>query len=60
LAELARGRLRDKHDALIEALTGFFTDHHAFLARAMLDRIDAPTDMEARTLRLARTTQERR
>lgn len=48
LAELALGRLRGKVDVLTEALTGFFGDHHAFLARAMLDRIDAATATEAR------------
>ena len=48
LAELARGRLRSKHSALIEALTGRFDDHHAFLSRAMLDRIAAATAMQAR------------
>ena len=31
LAELARGRMRAKTAALDEALTGRFTDHHAFL-----------------------------
>jgi transposase len=41
LAELARGRLRVKHAALVEALTGRFEDHHAQLARMLLDQIDA-------------------
>jgi transposase len=41
LAELARGRLRVKHAALVEALTGRFDDHHAELARILLDQIDA-------------------
>lgn len=41
LAELARGRMRGKHDALVEALTGRFDDHHAALARMLLDQIDA-------------------
>ena len=41
LAELARGRLRVKHTALVEALTGQFSDHHARLARMLLDQIDA-------------------
>jgi transposase len=41
LAELARGRLRVKHAALVEALTGQFGDHHAFVARMLLDQIDA-------------------
>jgi transposase len=40
LAELARGRLRVKHAALVEALTGQFSDHHAFVARLLLDQID--------------------
>src|SRR4051794_30372959 len=35
LAELARGRLRAKTDSLVEALTGRFTDHHAFLLAQM-------------------------
>jgi transposase len=48
LAELALGRLRGKHAMLIDALTGQFTDHHAFLAQAMLDRIDAATAMQTR------------
>jgi transposase len=43
LAELARGRLRAKTDRLIEALTGRFTDHHAFLLAQMLQRIDGIT-----------------
>jgi len=41
LAGLARGRMRIKHDALVEALTGRFDDHHAELARMLLDQIDA-------------------
>jgi len=40
LAEPARGRLRAKTDRLIEALTGRFTEHHAFLLSQMLARID--------------------
>jgi transposase len=48
LADLAKGSMRRKTDTLIEALTGCFTEHHAFLARAMLDRIDACTAMEVR------------
>jgi transposase len=43
LAGLARGTLRSKIDRLIEALTGRFTDHHAFLLDQMLHRIDAIT-----------------
>jgi transposase len=48
LADLAKGPMRRKTDALIEALNGHFTAHHAFLARAMLDRVDACTAMEKR------------
>jgi transposase len=40
LADLARGRLRAKTTRLIEALTGRFTEHHAFLLTQMLQRID--------------------
>lgn len=43
LAGLARGRMRPKHDALVEALTGRFDDHHGELARMLLDQIDALT-----------------
>jgi transposase len=48
LAELALGSMRGKRPLLSEALTGRFTAHHAFLVRAMLDRIDACVAMEAR------------
>jgi len=40
LAALARGRMKAKRAALIEALTGRFDDHHAELARMLLDQID--------------------
>lgn len=40
LAQLARGRMRPKIPLLREALTGHFNDHHALLARAMLNHID--------------------
>ncbi len=43
LAELARGPMRAKRAALIEALTGQFDDHHAELARMLLDQIDGLT-----------------
>jgi transposase len=43
LADLARRRMRSKIPALTEALTGRFSDHHAFMARLFLDRIDAHT-----------------
>ena len=41
LAGLARGRMKPKQAALVEALTGRFDDHHAELTRMMLDQIDA-------------------
>jgi transposase len=41
LAGLARGRMRLKHADLVEALTGQFDEHHAELARMLLDQIDA-------------------
>lgn len=43
LAQLARTSMRSKIDVLEEALTGQFTDHHAFLTRTMIDRVDAVT-----------------
>jgi len=41
LAGLARGRMRAKHDRLVQALTGKFDGHHAELARMLLDQVDA-------------------
>jgi transposase len=41
LADLAQRQLRKKIPALTEALHGRFTDHHAFMVRLYLDRIDA-------------------
>jgi transposase len=53
LADLARGRMRTKHGALVEALTGRFDDHHAELARMLLDQIDAlATQIAALTTRI--------
>ena len=40
LADLARGPLRSKNAALVEALTGRFDAHHGELARILLDQID--------------------
>jgi transposase len=39
LAGLARGKMKAKHDALVEALTGMFDDHHGELAQMLLDQI---------------------
>ena len=44
MADLAKRRLRSKIPALTEALTGRFSEHHAFLARVHLDLIDRHTD----------------
>jgi transposase len=53
LAELARGRMRVKRAALVEALTGRFDDHHAELARMLLDQIDAlSAQIDALTARI--------
>jgi transposase len=41
LAQLARSSMRRKIPALQEALTGHFTEHHAFLLGKMLARVDA-------------------
>jgi transposase len=43
LARLARGSMRTKTSVLQEALTGHFTDHHAFMLGMMLARADALT-----------------
>ena len=43
LAGLARGRMRVKHAALVQALTGRFDEHHAELARILLGQYDALT-----------------
>jgi transposase len=39
LAALARGRMKAKHDDLVEALDGTFDDHHGELAGLLLDQI---------------------
>ena len=39
LADLARGRLRAKRDALAEALDGMFDSHHGVIAQALLDQV---------------------
>jgi transposase len=40
LAHLAKARMRPKIPELVEALTGSFSEHHAFLCRLHLERID--------------------
>ena len=43
MADLAKRRMRSKIPVLTEALNGHFTEHHAFMTRLFLDRIDAHT-----------------
>jgi len=43
LAGLARGKMRARHDRLVEALAGRFDDRHGELARVLLDQIDSLT-----------------
>jgi transposase len=53
LADLARGRMRVKHAALVEALTGRFDEHHAELATMLLDQIDTlSAQIDALTARI--------
>ncbi|WP_299167700.1 IS110 family transposase [uncultured Arthrobacter sp.] len=53
LASLARGTLKSKVPALVDALTGRFKEHHAFMTKLHLDQIDAQTRMiEALTTRI--------
>jgi transposase len=40
LAEMAKSRMRPKIPQLVQALTGNFGEHHAFLCRIHLERID--------------------
>jgi len=49
LAALARGRMKAKHDDLVEALDGMFDDHHGELAELLLDQI---TSLDAKIGRL--------
>jgi transposase len=44
LAELALGRMRKKTASLTEALNGRFDQHHAELARMLLDEVDGLSD----------------
>jgi transposase len=40
LAELAKGRLREKREELATALRGFVSDHHRFLLRTLLKQVE--------------------
>lgn len=53
LANLAIGRMRPRIPELIEALTGRFEDHHAFICTMHLDRVDSITNwVDALTVRI--------
>jgi transposase len=53
LADLARGRMKAKRAALIEALTGRFDDHHGELAAILLTQIDGlSSQIETLTARI--------
>jgi transposase len=53
LADLARGKMKAKRAALVEALTGRFDDHHAELARILLGQIDVlGAQIDALTIRI--------
>ena len=57
LAALARRNIRAKTSVLQEALTGHFTDHHAFMLGMMLARIDAlSTQIGTLTTRIEQAT----
>jgi transposase len=56
LADLARGRLRSKRDALQAALTGSIGDHQRFLLAEQLDHI---TDLDGRIARLDQELERR-
>jgi transposase len=57
LAALARGKMKAKHDDLVEALDGMFDDHHGELAGLLLEQIafldDRIAALSARAAELA-------
>lgn len=58
LAGLARTSLRSKIPELVDALTGRFKEHHAFMTRLHLNQIDAQTRIvEALTARIEEAMQ---
>ena len=50
LAALVRGRMKSKHDDLVEALDGMFDDHHGELAALLLDQV---ASLDAKIAQLA-------
>jgi transposase len=59
LAALARGRMKAKHDDLVEALDGMFDDHHGELAQLLLDQIAVLDDRIAWGINPDGTTPDR-
>ncbi len=58
LAGLAKARMRPRIPDLVEALTGRFTEHHAFVCRMHLDHYDHCTDqIEQVTARVEEATE---
>jgi transposase len=53
LAEMAKARMRPKIPQLVQALTGNFAEHHAFLCRLHLERIDQLTAIGELSARIA-------
>lgn len=47
MADLARGKLKKKKDAISEALVGRITEHHVFMIRASLEHIKGVTKLIA-------------
>ncbi|MFH8385457.1 IS110 family transposase [Kitasatospora sp. NPDC018058] len=59
LAQMAKGRMAAKTDALALALTGQFEEHHAFLCRTLLDSIDhLTTQIDKLSERIARAIED--
>jgi transposase len=59
LAELARGRLRSKREALAQAVVGRFTAHHAFMITEQLSHLDYLDEaMERVSAEIAQRLQE--
>src|ERR1039458_4815429 len=50
MADMVRGRMRSKIPALVQALTGNFGEHHSFLCRMHLTRIDELSDRKSTRL----------
>lgn len=56
LANLAKGALRNKHDALVQALQGFIGSHQRFMLREQLGHLD---ELDERVTRVTQEIDER-